>query len=238
MKKLSDIMGRFLEVAFTFSLTVGAVILICLFIVVYEAQAADHIDAPLVRQDASKDITDIYVFRSPSNSANLVLAMSMFTPVGDPDSPTLFDPESQGEYAIFIDTNGDQVEEHIIRVTFSEASASGQSYTMRGVPGAGIITGDVSMGASASINTTDGVTAFAGLRDDPFFFDFEAFGAFLAAPCVPTAGLRCPGTGDPVNFFLGLNVSSIVVELPVTSLSNINSASEGTIGVWAKTFSK
>jgi hypothetical protein len=241
-KQMSKLSGmkilRALEVLFTFSLTFGAIVLGCLFIVVYDANAADHIDAPLVREDARKDITDVFAFRSPSNSANIVLAMNMFTPVGAPDSSTLFDPESQGEYAIFIDTDGDQVEEHIIRVTFSESDSSGQSYTMRGIPGVGSINGDVSTTGSANITTSGAVRTFAGLRDDPFYFDFEAFNAFLAAPCIPAEGLRCPGTGSPVDFFLGLNVASIVVEFPLTSLSNINSSNQGTIGVWAKTYSK
>lgn len=204
-----------------------------------QAYAADHIDAPLVREDARKDITDVFVFRSPSDSSRLVLAMDMFTPVGAPDSSRLFDSESEGEYALYIDTNDDQVQEHVIRVVFNSSPGGNQTYRITGIPGSAPISGTVTAaGESAKIASSGGATAFAGLRDDPFFFDFEGFNSFLAGPCIPTAGLRCPGNGSPVDFFLGLNVASIVVEFPITALSGISSADSGKIGVWAETYTK
>jgi len=60
------------------------------------------------------------------------------------------------------------------------------------------------------------VTLFAGLRDDPFFFDLNAFLA---------VSFCSPG----MNFFNGLNVSAIVVEVPSDLLGPSN------IGVWART---
>jgi hypothetical protein len=62
----------------------------------------------------------------------------------------------------------------------------------------------------------------AGLFDDPFFFDLANFN--LGAKFCGAAG------GVPVdNFFEGLNVSAIVVEVPSSLLG------DNTIGVWART---
>lgn len=203
------------------------------------AFAADHIDAPLVRDNPKLDITDVYVFRNPRDSSRIVVALNVFTPVGLPDSERLFASIDEGEYAIFIDTNEDLAADHSIRITFSEDLGAAQEFTVRGVPGSGKLTGLVSNAQGTGATGTDGTAiAFAGLRDDPFFFDFEGFTAFLAAPCVPTAGLRCPGTGAPVNFFNGLNVAAIVLEFPVHELTGIDSVSAGKIGVWAETFVK
>ena len=67
------------------------------------------------------------------------------------------------------------------------------------------------------------VTAFAGRRDDPFFFDLAAF-----------LGLngRSFCDGNQVDFFAGRNVSSIVLELPSSMLT---ARSNPNIGVWSST---
>lgn len=199
------------------------------------AQAADHIDAPLVRDRPKLDITDVYAFRSPVDPARLVLALNLFTPVGAPDSERLFASSDEGEYAILIDTDGDTAADHSIRVTFSDGAGAAQTFTARGIPGSDSLEGTVSTANAGQKASNNSASVFAGLRDDPFFFDFEAFNAFLAAPCVPAAGLRCPGTGSPANFFNGLNVAAIVVEFPITALSNVESAESGTLNIWAET---
>jgi hypothetical protein len=66
-----------------------------------------------------------------------------------------------------------------------------------------------------------GVRLFAGLTDDPFFLDLNAFNA--GAKFCQGAG----GTGS--NFFAGLNSSSIVLMVPTKSIG------ADQIGVWAQT---
>ncbi len=72
-------------------------------------------------------------------------------------------------------------------------------------------------GAVPRLNSGVGLKAFAGMRDDPFFFDLPGF-----------LNLTAPLDGDPSNdamsfigcagtrpdFFAGKNVSSIVLEVP------------------------
>ena len=65
-----------------------------------------------------------------------------------------------------------------------------------------------------------------------------AFNNFLAGPCIPEAGLRCPGTGSPENFFASFNTATIVVEFPISSLPNISSADSGRLHVWAETYTR
>ena len=70
------------------------------------------------------------------------------------------------------------------------------------------------------VTSSGNTKLFAGLRDDPFFFDLNAFKAGLA--------FRNPGN----NFFKGLNVSGIVLEVPATDFERSGSTSAG---VWAVT---
>jgi hypothetical protein len=75
------------------------------------------------------------------------------------------------------------------------------------------------------ISVRGGGTLHAGLFDDPFFFDLNAFlGSydFCNAP-----GGTAGSSGS--DFFAGLNVSAIVLEVPSSSLGPDN------IGVWART---
>lgn len=74
------------------------------------------------------------------------------------------------------------------------------------------------------IGLEPGVRLFAGVRDDPFFFDLNAFNA--GAKFCQGAG----GTGS--DFFLGLNSSAIVLSVPTSALG----ASQ--LGVWAQTMTQ
>ena len=82
------------------------------------------------------------------------------------------------------------------------------------------------------INRAGPMNRFAGLRDDPFFFDLAGFQAFVANPQAPAAGLRAAGGGSPVDAFAGTNILAIVVELPVTAITGGANANTGTIKTW------
>ena len=90
--------------------------------------------------------------------------------------------------------------------------------TLRRVParGNGAVLARGQTGTNISVN--GGGMLRVGVFDDPFFFDLVAFRNGLAF---------CPG-GVGTNFFAGLNVASIVLEVPSSSLGT-------NIGVWART---
>lgn len=191
------------------------------------ASGADHGDAPLVKANHAEDLADVYAFAGSGN--DVVFAMTV-NPLAMPGEAPLFD--SAGLYQFRIDNNGDAVPDVTYNVTFAAAGSDGtQTVTVKKATGAGadtlsnggtnVITGKTTAAtAGAHVNSSGGVKLFAGLRDDPFFFDLNAFKAGLA--------FRNPGN----NFFKGLNASAIVLELPA---SDFLASGKTAAGVWAVT---
>ena len=204
MKKISTVaLYSFLAAALAFGL------------VALPARAADHLDGPMAKHDGRLDITDIYAFQSPANPANTVLIVNV-DPVAGVLSPTTFRPSAS--YDFKIDTNGDAKEDITYKVTFGEVSKGKQSVTLRRVPAGGSAAVLARGKTGETIPLNGGGMLRAGVFDDPFFFDLVAFRNGLAF---------CPG-GVGTNFFAGLNVASIVLEVPSSSLGS-------NIGFWART---
>ncbi|MGH3137859.1 MAG: DUF4331 family protein [Gaiellaceae bacterium] len=180
------------------------------------AVSADHLDAPTVKKDGRTDINDVYVFH-PGASQNLnrtVLAMTV-NPAAGVISGTTFRPGAR--YELLIDTNGNARPDITIRTQFSSVENGQQDYTVRRIKGDDSKV--IARGETNEVESEDGVKAFAGLRDDPFFFDLAAFNAGAAF---------CPG-GVGTDFFLGLNTSVIAVEVPTSMIGS------GAVGVWGRT---
>ncbi len=179
------------------------------------ARAADHGDSPQVREDTRADICDIYLFASPETPANTVMVMTV-CPLAGITGPKLFATGTNYEFAI--DTNGDAVEDQVYRVTFAKPDALGhQKFTLSGPNKV------KAKGTTEDTNVTVGIggKVFCGLRDDPFFFDLIGFKHGLAFS---------PTTGH--NFFAGLNVMAIVVEVPTATFGTLKNS---TLGLWCRT---
>ncbi len=180
--------------------------------------AADHGDAPLAKANAPLDINDVYAFPGAGNNYVFVVTVNPLTMPGDTPS---FD--GSGLYQIKVDNDGDAVADVSYNVDFN-ASSGTQTVAVKKATGSDAASLDNS-GDTIIDGDTDDVIAFggrklfAGLSDDPFFFDLNAFRAGLA--------FRSPGN----NFFAGLNVSSIVLEVPKSDFEG--SGTEA--GVWAVT---
>lgn len=200
------------------SVIVAATLLLTFGVAPRLSGAADHLDAPFVKTDGRIDINDVYAFQSPTNSGNTVLIVTT-NPVTGILSPTTFHPDALYEFKI--DTNGDAREDRSYRIEF-DGSGPTQDISLRcvpaalcGNPGAVLARGQT----GATIPVGGGGMIRAGKFDDPFFFDLLAFRNGLAF---------CPG-GIGTNFFTGLNVMAIVLEVPSANLGPSN------IGVWATT---
>ena len=200
----------------------GLAVLALLFgLVALPSRAADHLDAPGLTPpggDTRLDINDVYAFQSPANSANTVLIMTV-NPLAGVLNDGTFHPDAS--YDFKIDTNGDAKEDFTYKVTFSAPGTSlVQNVALRRVPargeGAHLARGQTGQ----TIPVEGGGTLKASVFDDPFFFDLLAFLG---------AGGRSFCDGNEENFFLGLNVSAIVLEVPSASLGPSN------LGVWART---
>jgi hypothetical protein len=216
------------------------------------ATAADHLDAPGLTPpggDVQRDITDVYAFQSPTNPANTVLALNV-NGVGSPgeaapgpDRTFARGAPAVGNtkfvlYNLMIDSDGDAVADVVFSTRFGQPGEDGvQELEVRRngklvIPkGLGRSTG-FSEG-TPYVASRDGVSVFAGQRDDPFFFDLLGFINILGP------GTSLIGCGDADDhperdFFLGRNVSSIVLEVPSSTLTG---GGDSNIGVWATTTS-
>jgi Domain of unknown function (DUF4331) len=226
-------------------LVIAAIVLACAAGGVGIALASDHQDTPDVELNPSMDMTDLYVFPSPT-PGRVVLVMNSWGVLTPAQTPTTyFDPNIL--YQFKIDTNHDGIEDKVIQVSFTGAGAN-QTVEVRGPvtpPVVGAMGNTISTatpvitGATrTTLGSASGVQVFAGPRDDPFFIDLEQFfriipdrkpvtGALSQLPDTPTASAwRTPG----IDFLAGFNVLSIVIELPVTDLTG---GAGPNFGVWA-----
>ena len=196
------------------------------------AGAADHRDSPVAQMNAAADINDVYLFRSPANANNAVAVITVSPLIAPSDNMTrgVFDPSVQ--YQVHIDRNADLRDDVTLNI---RTTSSPPSVIIEGAGGP-ITAAITPPGSSTAMVTEAGpVKVFAGLRDDPFFFDLTAFQAFVANPRAPAAGLRSPGAGAPADTFAGVNTLAIAIEAPVTVLTGGTSANAGTIKAWVST---
>lgn len=200
-----------------------------------KALAADHLDGPNVKLDASSDITDVYSFMDGTNAV-LVLDVA-------PLANNMSKFSNAVQYVIHTESTdafGAPGQQQDIIATFDTAQKI-QLWIGKDI----YLTGDAS--AAAGLKSADGkVTVFAGLRDDPFFFNLDGFNDVVAtvdsvegtlmfdpAGCpkvdAATSGVlvnklktdpkSTPPGGVAKDFFAGLNVLSIVVSIDKTLLN-------------------
>lgn len=192
--------------------------------------AADHRDSMTLENDQAVDIADVYSFVSPTNPANVALGMTVPGLV-PPSETRFFDPNAL--YQFKIDTNGDAVEDLVIQA-YATGTGPDQRIHFRGpaappatgavnmlLPGDDSVTVQFSGVDQGRVETGGGLTVFAGLRDDPFFFDLARFREIVGGQ---ETSFRNPG----IDTFAGTNALAIVVELPRSLLAN-------QFGVWATT---
>ncbi|WP_264558504.1 DUF4331 domain-containing protein [Flavobacterium sp. N2270] len=191
--------------------------------------AADHIDAPAV-QGGTSDITDFYSFQG-SNTNNLVFVANvkgLLSPSATADAA--FDENVMVEFNI--DNNGDNIEDLVIQAVPKDGKMyffgpvapglAGSTSTVKTSSALGSVA-ITEYAETAVIYSNDGVSLFAGPRDDPFFFDFGQYSEIIAGNA---GSFNNPGTDT----FAGTNVMSVVVELPKTMLGG-----SGTLNTWVET---
>ena len=208
------------------------------FAPVLQVRAADHGDAPATANDLGADINDIYLFLDPNDNSRVTLLATFhgFIVPGENGNFGVFDPAIR--YRFEIETTGDAVPDRFIDVRFSQRVAvipQGGSPNDPGVAQPQTATlqltnfgGNRSFtapttnpSATAAIaptpviteDTTSGIRVFAGLTDDPFFFDIPAFARF-------NASVRA-GAPDPTvlnrgrDSFAGYNTLAIAFSMPL-----------------------
>jgi uncharacterized protein DUF4331 len=212
-------------------------------VAIRRSYASDHADTPNIAANPGEDISDVYMFPSPANSNDVVLAMNVHPLISPGSGPsTSFDPNVL--YQFKIDNTGDGVEDLVIQAKFTGTGPT-QTVSIAG-PMRPSTTGssnvlETPFTTTGTINTTfspaPGMKVFAGAREDSFFFDLDQFFKILPDRATPITGTPvanpnapqattwrpAPGAGvtDPAQDFLSVhqfNVLSIVIELPKSSL--------------------
>lgn len=172
------------------------------------AHAADHRDSPLTTADPSADLNDVYLFMNPNNPDELVTAQTV-VPFANFNSRF----SDAVEYRLHIDSAAVNLR---IDCRFSE---QGNRVSCNGPNG---------LAASGGIERTiqgTGMRVWAGLRDDPFFFDLPAFNRTRAT-------LQPSFTAPGVNSFTG-NTLALVIAIDRTRL--YNAGANTVLKVWSST---
>ncbi|GAB4461473.1 MAG: hypothetical protein OHK0037_10600 [Elainellaceae cyanobacterium] len=218
-------------------------------------QASDHDDGDIDVRSRALSLTDLYVFREidqnrAARAGDLVLVLNT-NPRSLARQQYYFSSNAQYDIKIARVANVDNAPvpqpDLTLRFTFSPPNKGNrQVVTLTTLDGNGRGTStNTTTGGSRILTTaiTDTVprlntvrargsnlTVFAGLREDPFFFDVEAYFRVRAAVAGfgPAAGFRSPDTA--IDFAKGYNVNTIVVRVPQRLLAgggNVN-----TFDVW------
>jgi hypothetical protein len=214
----------------------------------FYVNASDHDDGETEIKGRNLNLTDLFVFREQDQNPNASEGDLVFIMDTNPRSLAnqqyYFSTRARYEFKVSRVTNNDAtptgVPDVLLRFKFGQPNANGQQNieltaikdgvttvanpTLRTTPiKANPNVGQVSLNGST-------LSVFAGLREDPFFFDVEQFfrvraGALGIAPAV---GFREPNTA--VDFAKGYNVNAIAVRVPIRFLQGSTSAT--TFDVW------
>lgn len=208
--------------------------------------ASSHREAPLIAEDPSADLTDLYAFRSPDRP-NTVTVLADVIPGEDPAAgPNWYTFSPNARYNLMIDTNGDARPNVTYRFQFRTKTGpfflgdTAQPFTVTRVVGGKstvVARGTTppnnigprstpnyrSLAAKGVVPLAGGGQAFAGQRDDPFFGDIGAIFDLVAI----RKGTGNMGGGK--DFFAGYGVHTFGVQVPIADLK----AKNGIIGVWS-----
>lgn len=182
------------------------------------APAADHADAPSSTLDPSADITDVFVFREGGRLVGAICFGGAPVPRARVDGPTgRFDPKVLFTYDI--DLDGDALPEHQVLIRFGRNDKGEAGVQFENLPGAGAA--KFSGPVEKVLQSPSGLRAYAGLRDDPFFFDFVGFTATIGSfnsTDKPKGELFFDPARDSFSF---RNLTAIVFEMDLTAVAPI-----------------
>jgi len=211
---------------------------------------ADHGDGPNASSDASGDLNDIYAFLDPNNNSNIVIVVTLrgFIPAGENGNFGQFDQRIMTVLEAYLTGNTvtppPAVPDVIAAVQFSPqvSRTSPQTATITFLNGANVplysftaptTISSIAATAPPQTVTTDaasGIKFFAGMTDDPFFFDIPGFNRFVASVLA--------GTPDPSQLtrgrdsFAGYNTMAIAFSVP----RSLVPAGITKVGLGARTF--
>ena len=202
------------------------------------AIAADHAESTSVAGDPGADIADVYAFLDPNDNSKVIIAMDVegFIVPSELLNLSFFSPDVM--YRLEIENKGNVRADTRIDITFSPQTSRSapQTATIR-LPNGRRFTAPTTVQtlaatANAFTVTTDpasGVSFFAGLTDDPFFFDIVGFNRFVASVLAgaPNAAHLSRGRDS----FAGYNIHMIALSIPASLLKGRGSNEIGVQGL-------
>ncbi|MBS1813213.1 MAG: DUF4331 family protein [Acidobacteria bacterium] len=205
--------------------------------------AADHGDAPASSNDRSCDIADVYLFLDPNDNSKVIVGMTVqgFIVPAEAANFGIFDPNVG--YLFDLETTGDAVPDQQIEVTFSEKATSATTPQTAYV-GSSFFPTFSAPTTVANLNptgpdpvvTTDpatGISVFAGLVDDPFFFDIPGFNRFVASVLASSPNAAALNRGR--DSFAGYNTLAIALSIPISYLQSKVPVVGNSLGVVGRT---
>ena len=202
------------------------------------SSAADHRDSPGLSMTLpaspdirSLDINDVYLFRSPTNPNNTVMMMTVNPLIAPGETGGVFF-SSLGSYEFKIShgDNSDVATDITFSCKFTAPRAGRQEIRVTQINHATNRSELIARGQTGSnIAIRGGGQLQANVFDDPFFFDLHAFKADGTPP-------REFNDANKNDFFLGLNVSIIVLEVPSTILTTLpGGGTDPVFTLWCRT---
>jgi hypothetical protein len=175
------------------------------------ATAADHLDPPARTNpdtggtDRNADIADLYAWHRGTGATATVVTVLTFAGPNMPTAGQETPCDRDVLYGIHLSNGTTQFD---IRARFGVDDVGNCFVQVTGIPGAG---GARVEGPVERPFTRAGVQVFAGLRDDPFFFDLTGFRQTLMTGTISMI--------DDRDFFAGQNTSALVIEFPLAAVS-------------------
>lgn len=191
-------------------------------------RAADHKESTSVTQDPPGDLGDSFIFLNPSDNSRVVLAMTLggFIPPQQSLNAGYFPDDILFRFEI--ENTGDAIPDRFIDIDFSPQTARNVAQIATVYPEG--VRSRVRFRAPATVgtlaptpnpfvvttNATHDMKFFAGLTDDPFYFDIPAFGRFVASVL---GGVPNPAVLNRArDSFAGYNNQTIAIEMPAAAL--------------------
>lgn len=172
------------------------------------AYASDHDEAPLVKGDASVDLTDLYVFKTSDTETTAITCWGGFNDSRpQPDAEGLYNPNAL--YTLHIDNNQDNIADIRVQWRFGQSRSGDWGVRAENVPGsAGAITGPI----ETVLDGGNGTRIWAGHADEPFFFDVQGY---LDSLATGTLMIR-----NDTSVLAGLNVTCFAAEIETAAMRN------------------
>ncbi len=220
--------------------------------------AASHREAPLISQDQTADVTDLYAFVSPDDPDSVTL-IADWIPFEEPSAgPNWYGFSQNARYEIKIDNTGDAKADITYRFEFRDnlgaffgplgcTSGTCQRGTLTKIENgrAQVLTRNLTVGPNnigpkftpnySSIFSSQikslpgGGKVFTGQADDPFFGDIAAaFDSVTIRPFPDSTGQN----GGGIDSFAGFNVHATALQVPISELKGDGDV----IGVWAAAY--